>query len=87
MFEVSEDEFSVSEGERSGRTVQEQFAGLYVARERFLEFVRGLGEHRHSEIREDILVHCEQNTRKERVYEAFMSDEMILKIMNLRIEK
>lgn len=44
-----------------------------------------LGEDRYSEIREDILAHCEQNSKKERIYEAYMNDENILKMMNLRI--
>jgi hypothetical protein len=58
-----------------------------VARERFSDFVNTLGDVKHTEIREDILAHCEQCSRKERTYEAFMSDENILKIINLRIDK
>lgn len=46
-----------------------------------------LGPLRGSELREDILAHCEQSCKRERVYRAFMSDETIVKIMNLRIDK
>ena len=72
---------------RSPKSVHEQFSSLYVARDRFIAFVEELGPIRNTEIREDILVHCEQNSKKERVYEAFMNDESILKIINLRIDK
>ena len=55
--------------------------------DRFLDFVNELGNDRFSETREDILQHCEQDSKKEKIYEAYMSDEAILKLMNLRIEK
>ena len=88
LQELSEDdEFVYVEPveKKTPKNVHEQFGSLYVARERFNTFVEEIGELRNTEIREDILMHCEQNSRKERVYEAFMNDESILRIINLRI--
>ena len=66
MLDASEEEFSFSE-QSSPRVIKnhhEHFQALYTSRDRFCDFVIDLKELRCSEIREDILAHCEQNTKK-----------------------
>lgn len=89
ILDASEEEqsFSSPNQQKSVKTSNQQFQTLYVARERFNDFVNELGQSRYSQIREDILSHCQQNSKKEKLYESYMSDETILKIMNLRIDK
>lgn len=89
MFEDSEEDYSFEEQSLNRPTSDkiDNFSSLFLARDRFQQFVEGLGETSQTEIREDILTHCEQSSRKDRSYEAYMSEEMILRIINLRIEK
>lgn len=65
-LQVSEEEYSFSSAnpQKSVKATQQQFQVLFVARERFNNFVNELGEQRYSEIREDILSHCQQNTKR-----------------------
>lgn len=60
ILDASEEEYSFSSPnqQKSVKTSHEQFQTLYIARERFNNFVNELGQYRYSEIREDILSHC-----------------------------
>ena len=46
-----------------------------------------LQEHRKSEIREDILQHCEQVNKNKKVVSSYISDETIIRLVSGRIDK
>lgn len=46
-----------------------------------------LGEHRRSEIRSDVLAHCEQLNRSRKVVSGHINDDAILRFASSRIEK
>jgi len=46
-----------------------------------------LHEHRKSEIREDILQHCEQVNKNKKVISSYISDETVVRLVSGRIDK
>lgn len=60
---------------------------LAEAKERLSIFMSDLGEHRRSEIRSDVLAHCEQLNRSRKIIGGHISDESVLRFASSRIEK
>jgi hypothetical protein len=46
-----------------------------------------LAEHRKTDIREDILQHCEQVNKNKKVISSYISDETVIRLVSGRIDK
>lgn len=49
--------------------------------------MRGLEQHKKSELRPDVIDHCAYLNKNKRMIPAYISDESILRMVSLRIEK
>lgn len=60
---------------------------LRSAKERFITFLSQIYPIGANELREDVLSHCQQSGRKEKAYCAWLPEQAILRLLDLRIEK